>query len=43
MPTSVINNQGEEVSNIMKKIGYEVFDVIKDYGNNQRVVIGRKE
>lgn len=36
-------NQGEEVSNIMKKIGYEVMGIIKDYGNNQRVVIGRKE
>ena len=36
-------NQGKEVSNIMKKIGYEVMGIIKDYGNNQRVVIGRKE
>lgn len=36
-------NQGEEVSEIMKKIGYEVMGIIKDYGNNQRVVIGRKE
>lgn len=36
-------NQGEEVSSIMKKNDYEVMGVIKDYGNNQRVVIGRKE
>lgn len=36
-------NQGDEVSDIMKKIGYEVIGIIKDYGNNQRVVIGRKE
>ncbi|WP_027128673.1 peptide chain release factor N(5)-glutamine methyltransferase [Fusobacterium perfoetens] len=36
-------NQGEEVSEIMKKDGYDVKGVIRDYGDNQRVVVGRKE
>ncbi|MCI6153163.1 MAG: peptide chain release factor N(5)-glutamine methyltransferase [Fusobacterium perfoetens] len=36
-------NQGEEVSTIMKKDGYDVKGVIRDYGDNQRVVVGRKE
>lgn len=36
-------NQGEEVSKLMKKDGYDVKGVIRDYGDNQRVVVGRKE
>ncbi len=36
-------NQGEVIKTYMEKKGYQVFPIIKDYGNNDRVVIGRKE
>lgn len=36
-------NQGEEVSKILNKDGYEVKGIIRDYGDNQRVVVSRKE
>lgn len=35
-------NQGQSVSDILKINGFDVFDVIKDYGGNDRVVYGQK-
>lgn len=36
-------NQGETVSEYMKKKGYTIVGKILDYGNIERVIIGRKE
>ncbi|MDX8336976.1 MULTISPECIES: peptide chain release factor N(5)-glutamine methyltransferase [Cetobacterium] len=35
-------NQAEEVSGFMKKNGFDVIAIVKDYGGIERVVIGRK-
>lgn len=34
-------NQGEAVSEIMRVAGFDVFDVVADYGGNDRVVYGK--
>lgn len=34
-------NQGEAVQNILKELGYDLVQTIKDYGNNDRVTMGR--
>lgn len=35
-------NQGEKVKKIMEYYGYKNIEVIKDFGNNERVVLGQK-
>lgn len=35
-------NQGEEVGNLLIKNGFDLLGIIRDYGGNERVVIGRK-
>lgn len=36
-------NQGEEVSLLMEKNGFQIIGKIRDYGGFERVIIGRKE
>lgn len=35
-------NQAQEVSELMKKSGFQIIAIVKDYGGIERVVIGRK-
>ena len=36
-------NQGETVSQLMEKNGFQIIGRVDDYGGIERVIIGRKE